>query len=102
DVRETANQGLAVQLLELVEFRTIDQPRDDVAHIVRLSTITSQVRTMVFFLCSIFRSSWIADLYRSFTYSLTSFSVCFCCSILRYPWFNRSVGISSSFISTMY
>ncbi len=36
---ETADQGLAVQLLEFVELRTINQARDDVVHVEWLAPV---------------------------------------------------------------
>jgi len=39
DMGETADQGLAVQLLEFVELRTIDQARDDVVHVEWLAPV---------------------------------------------------------------
>src|ERR1700704_6332339 len=39
DMRKTANQGLAVQLLEFVELRTVDHTRDDVMHVERLTPV---------------------------------------------------------------
>ncbi len=39
DMGKAADQGLAIQLLELVEFRTIDHTRDDVMDIERLAAV---------------------------------------------------------------
>src|ERR1700736_5180373 len=39
DMGETANQGLAVELLEFVELRAVDHARDDVTHIIRLAAV---------------------------------------------------------------
>src|SRR6185312_11177800 len=39
DMGEAADQGLPVELLELVELRAVDQPRDDVAHVERLAPV---------------------------------------------------------------
>ena len=39
DMGETANQGLAVQLLEFIELGAVDHPRDDVMHVERLAPV---------------------------------------------------------------
>src|SRR6516162_688930 len=39
DMGKAADQRLAVELFELIEFRTVDQTRDDVAHVERLASI---------------------------------------------------------------
>src|SRR5258708_2276381 len=39
DVRKTANQRLAIKLLEFVELRAVDQARNDIAHVIRFAPI---------------------------------------------------------------
>jgi hypothetical protein len=39
DVGEAADERLAVPCLELVQLRSIDQPRDHLAHVVRLTGV---------------------------------------------------------------
>src|ERR1700759_1735372 len=39
DMRKAANQRLTIKLLELVEFRTIDQPGNDVPHVERPAAV---------------------------------------------------------------
>ena len=39
DVREAADQRRAVERLELVEARAVDEPRDQLVHVVRLAHV---------------------------------------------------------------
>src|SRR5260370_39910458 len=45
DVRKTANQRLAIKLLEFIELRAVDQARNDISHAVRLAPIRSAAGT---------------------------------------------------------
>jgi len=43
DVREAADQGRTVQRFELMQFRSVDEPLDDVADIVRRADIIGMI-----------------------------------------------------------